>query len=82
MEAALLLADDETLHRLNRQFRGLDRPTDVLSFPQLDGPSQLPPAPIGCPLHLGDVALSVERAHRQAEASGHSFERELGYLLV
>lgn len=95
--AALLLADDETLHQLNRAYRGIDRPTDVLSFPQQHGQPAALAAPgwagaaraagrfIAPPEtlpHIGDVALSLERARRQAVAFGHSFEREVAYLLV
>jgi probable rRNA maturation factor len=81
VEVALLLADDQTLRRLNRDYRGVDQPTDVLSFSQLEGA----PAPASAPQarrHLGDVAISVERSRRQADAYGHGFEREIGYLLV
>ncbi|MBI3972344.1 MAG: rRNA maturation RNase YbeY [Chloroflexi bacterium] len=86
-ETVLLLAGDETLHSLNREFRGIDRPTDVLSFAQLeDHPREAgfvsPPGEPGAPRHLGDIAISVERARRQAGEYGHSFERELAYLLV
>ncbi|HUY68077.1 MAG TPA: rRNA maturation RNase YbeY [Alphaproteobacteria bacterium] len=58
--ATVLLADDKTLRRLNRDFRGLDRPTNVLSFPQFM-PAQL--AKIGKkgpPLHMGDIALGYQ----------------------
>ncbi len=84
MEVSLLLAGDALLHRLNRDFRQIDRPTDVLSFPQLEGRAALVQqrATPGQPLALGDVVISVERARRQAEELGHSLERELGYLLV
>jgi probable rRNA maturation factor len=80
VEVSLLLTDDAVLRRLNREFRGLDRPTDVLSFAQLEGAS-LPPGHAGT-VPLGDVAVSVERARRQAGAYGHAFERELAYLFV
>lgn len=82
VEASLLLAGDATLHRLNRDYRRMDKPTDVLSFPQHEGDvaSLVPPG--DRPLHLGDVAISVERARRQAADYGHSVERELGYLFV
>jgi probable rRNA maturation factor len=91
LEATVLLSGDALLHRLNREYRGLDRPTDVLSFSQLEpaprsgaegGPESRPPDPAGGPVQLGDVAVSVERARRQAEAYGHTLERELGYLVV
>lgn len=79
VEATLLLADDATLHDLNARFRNVDKPTDVLSFGQDGGTT---PVPVGQPHYLGDIAISVERAQRQAMESSHSFARELGYLLV
>jgi probable rRNA maturation factor len=81
LAAALLLADDPTLHGLNRDYRQVDRPTDVLSFAQLEGPGA-DFAARGGTLQLGDIAISAERARRQAEAYGHSFDRELAYLFV
>lgn len=81
LEGALLLADDATLRSLNRDYRSVDRPTDVLAFAQLEG-APLPDRPPDRPQHLGDIAISVERARRQAVEYGHSVERELGYLLV
>jgi probable rRNA maturation factor len=80
LEVALLLTDDATLHRLNRQYRAADRATDVLAFSQLEGAPFA--SPRGGTLPLGDVAISVERVRRQAEDYGHPFERELGYLYV
>lgn len=80
LEVVVLLADDQTLHDLNRNFRGKDAPTDVLSF-EGDAGSILATLR-GGPRHLGDVALSVERARKQAEEYGHSFEREVSYLIT
>jgi probable rRNA maturation factor len=82
VEMALLLADDTTLHALNRQYRVVDGPTDVLSFAQEEKSEAPFRAPPGRRRHLGDVAISVERVRRQAVVHGHSFERELGYLLT
>ena len=76
----LLLTDDASLRRLNRAYRGRDRPTDVLSFAQLEG-APLVVAP-GASCTLGDVAISFERAQRQAAEYGHPVEREVGYLFV
>src|SRR5690348_14360595 len=60
-----LIADDRELRRLNREFRGKDYATDVLSFPEEgDGP-------------LGSIAISGQRAAEQAEGLGHSLEREV-----
>ncbi len=72
---SILLADDAELRRLNRDYRGYDKPTDVLSFP--DG-SDLPE--IG--RYLGDIAISVPTAGRQAAAAGQSQLQELRLLVV
>ncbi len=66
-----LLTDDEALRRLNREFRGLDEPTDVLSFPAA--------APDG---ELGDIAISVDRAREQAADYGHDLMTEIRVLLL
>lgn len=68
-EVALVLAGDRTLHRLNRTYRGKDRPTDVLSFP-------------GAPDGLGDIVISVERADRNARSRGRTLPRELDVLAL
>lgn len=66
-ELSLVLTGDETIRRLNREFRGKDKPTDVLSFPQLDSSLQLDMSGADrAPLALGDVVISIETATRQA----------------
>ena len=70
-EVALVFAGDRTLHRLNRTYRGRDKPTDVLSFP---GP--------GGPEGLGDIVISVETAHRNSRAGGRPLPRELDVLAL
>ena len=60
-EVALVFCDDETIHPLNRDWRGYDKPTDVLSFSQVEGPE------MGDPNVLGDVIISVPTAQRQAD---------------
>ncbi len=74
----VILTDDETIHRCNRDFRGVDRPTDVLSFPADEGEALLTP-PDG---FLGDIMISVPTAGRQAESLGHSTVREIAFLTV
>ncbi|TNE84457.1 MAG: rRNA maturation RNase YbeY [Deltaproteobacteria bacterium] len=76
-ELSVLLTDDATIHPLNRDWRGKDRPTDVLSFSQIEGE-----AVPGAPLVLGDVIISLETASRQAAERGHSLDREVQILLV
>ncbi|MCC7104168.1 MAG: rRNA maturation RNase YbeY [Chloroflexi bacterium] len=79
------LLDDAALQAANREQRGVDAPTDVLSFPLSDhlqpvtGLFVLPP---GAPRHLGDVLISYERAMAQGEAFGHGTARETAYLLA
>ena len=64
---------DREMRRVNRQFRGQDKPTDVLSFPGEPGVEEY---------HLGDLLISVPTARRQAAAAGHGVERELRTLLL
>lgn len=87
-EINVLLTDDEGIHTVNRETRGVDRPTDVLSFPMFElepgvppeGEAFLDPETGRCP--LGDMCISLERAAAQAEEYGHSLDRELCYLAV
>lgn len=87
VEIGLTLVDDEAIAELNEQYRGVAGPTDVLSFPLFtkDELAQIAAEP-GLhperPLLLGDVVISVETARRQAAEYGHSFGRELAFLLV
>jgi probable rRNA maturation factor len=79
VEVSVLVADDATLHQLNRDYRGVDAPTDVLSFGDDEGDSAFVAAP-RAPRYLGDIAISYERVLAQAAEYGHSAERELAYL--
>jgi probable rRNA maturation factor len=81
-EVGVLLADDATLRRLNREWRSRDRPTNVLSFPALDLiPGERPPAPPG-PAFLGDLALALETVLAEARAQGKAPADHLAHLLV
>lgn len=82
-EVSVTFTDNEGIRELNRKFRGLDRPTDVLSFPLFDyeGEGEEPPVDELTGM-LGDVVLSLEQAWAQAEEYGHSFEREVAFLTV
>ena len=77
VELSLVICDDAFIHPLNRDYRGKDRPTDVLSFAQREGDFAFLEDPL-----LGDVIISLETTRRQAEERGHSLERELQILLV
>ena len=85
---SVMLTDDEGIHRVNREFRNVDRPTDVLSFPM----NELTPGAFDADacerdmdtgaVLLGDMMLSVPRCAAQGEELGHGYERELMYLTV
>jgi probable rRNA maturation factor len=81
-EVDITIVDDEEIHQLNRDYRGVDRPTDVLSF-ALDEDDEDEPELLEGQLHLlGDIIISAETATRQAEEYGHGLEREIVYLAV
>jgi probable rRNA maturation factor len=79
---SLVLTDDAGITALNREFRGVDAPTDVLSFPQLEATGPVTAVPADAPLPLGDIVVSLQRAEAQARDYGHARGRELGFLLV
>ena len=78
---SVTFTDDAGIREKNREFRGIDAPTDVLSFPMYDMRHGDEPAP-GEICELGDIVLSLERAAAQAEEYGHSYERECAFLTV
>ena len=91
-EINLILTTDEEIHRTNKEFRDMDRPTDVLSFPMVDFEA---PAdydileeddsyfhPETGELMLGDIMISIPRAVEQAKEYGHSVKREYAFLIA
>ncbi len=78
-EVSFTLTDNETIHELNMKHRGIDRPTDVLSFPLIDF-SVESINDINGTIYLGDIIISIDKALAQAEEYGHTIERELGFL--
>ena len=80
-EVGIILVDNEYIQDLNLKYRGIDQPTDVLSFAMNEGVAESPVFNVGGEIVLlGDVYLSVEKAAEQAVSFGHSFTRELCYL--
>jgi probable rRNA maturation factor len=75
-----LIAGDAELRRLNRDFRGKDYPTDVLSFPTEPRPGY--PTGAGSGAFLGDIAISLGRARAQAREFGHAIEQEVQILML
>ena len=77
VEVSVTLVDNEAIHAMNRESRGVDRPTDVLSFPMFDEDFDN-----GQLCVLGDIVLSTEQASIQAKEYGHSLKREIAFLTV
>ncbi len=75
-EISLTFVDNEEIRKLNREYRKVDRETDVLSFPMEQDESQFP-----VPM-LGDIVISAEKTLEQSIEYGHSFVREISYLTV
>ena len=73
-EVSVTFTDNEGIRAINREHRGIDAPTDVLSFPLFEEN--------GAGRQLGDIVLSLQRCREQAEEFGHSFERECAFLTV
>lgn len=85
----LIFVDGEEIQRLNRETRNIDKVTDVLSYPTMDGIKGKPLKGAEHPfemdedrLLIGSIAICADRAREQAEEYGHSYERELHYLIV
>jgi len=84
----VMLTDDAGIHEINMEQRGVDRPTDVLSFPMNEltegafDPDECEYDYESDCLYLGDMVISLQRCAAQAEEFGHSFEREVSYLTV
>ena len=85
---SVMLTDEEGIHTVNREFRGVDRPTDVLSFPLNElspgafDPEECEADPDAGVLMLGDMMISLPACEKQGEEYGHGFNRELQYLTV
>jgi probable rRNA maturation factor len=75
-DMTIVLTDDAQLHELNREYLGVDAPTDVLSFPASETDPET-----GAP-YLGDILISIPRATEQAQAAGHPIEAEVQLLVV
>lgn len=81
VEVSVLFTNDEFIAELNRRYRGVEGPTDVLSFAFNEGEEDAVKVP-GMPEMLGDVIVSLDTAARQAEANGKTVQEEIALLLV
>ena len=82
LSTSLLFTTDEEVHALNREWRGRDKPTNVLSFPMLSRDELLELAPDGPPVMLGDLALAYETCAREAEAKSVPLDHHATHLIV
>lgn len=78
-EVSISFVDNDEIHQLNKQYRDKDSSTDVLSFPMYETFDHIPE---DIDMMLGDIILSIPKCLEQAEEYGHSFERELCYLVT
>ena len=82
-EVSLSIVTNDEIHDINKQFRNIDSPTDVLSFPQLTfEEGEEADVNENGEIVLGDIIISIDRAKEQAEEYGHSLKRELAFLSV
>lgn len=78
LEFSVIVVDNEKIHELNKEFRGIDRPTDVITFALEDNED----FPMMDTRVLGDIYISLDKAKGQAVEYGHSFLRELAFLSI
>ena len=79
-EVSVTFADNEYIHGLNNEYRGMDKPTDVLSFPMYDDGFPYDECQHDCT--LGDIVISLEKAEEQANELGHDLIREVAFLAI
>ena len=77
----IILTNPENIRKLNKEYRNINKETDVLSFPMFEK-KELENFKSNCQEVLGDIVISIEKVQEQALEYGHSFERELSYMLV
>ena len=82
-ELSITFVDNEAIRDINREYRGKDSATDVISFAMEEmGEGEVEIIGAGMPRVLGDLIISIDQTKLQAEEYGHSFERELGFLAL
>lgn len=82
-ELSVTFVDNARIREINKEYRGKDAPTDVISFAMEElGEDEIEVVGTEMPRMLGDIIISIERTEEQAEEYGHSFDRELGFLAL
>lgn len=82
---SIILTNPENIHKINKEYRNVDKPTDVLSFPMFEKEEidqKIAEKDFEHEDVLGDIVISIEQVQNQAEEYGHSFEREFAYMIV
>lgn len=79
IELSLIIVDNQEIHQINQTYRGIDRPTDVISF-ALEDTTEIMIE--GMPRMLGDIFISIDKIKEQAKEYQHSFQREFAFLFV
>ncbi|MFC7440618.1 rRNA maturation RNase YbeY [Laceyella putida] len=82
VEVSVTIVDNEQIHHMNKEYRKVDRPTDVLSFPLWEPDEEWVIEEEEERVPLGDIVISLPKAREQAREYGHSIEREVGFLAV
>ncbi|TCS94758.1 rRNA maturation RNase YbeY [Hazenella coriacea] len=80
VEVSVTIVDNETIHNMNQEYRQVDRPTDVLSFPLWEPDEEWIVSEEEPEVPLGDIVISLPKAEEQAAEYGHSLDREIGFL--
>lgn len=82
-EVSVTIVSNDDIHQINKEYRGKDAPTDVISFAlEEEGEGEIEIVGAEMPPVLGDIIISADRTREQAEEYNHSFKRELGFLAV
>ncbi|WP_339232212.1 rRNA maturation RNase YbeY [Bacillus sp. PS108] len=82
-EVSVTIVSNDDIHQINKEYRGKDAPTDVISFAlEEEGEGEVEIVGAEMPPVLGDIIISADRTREQAEEYNHSFKRELGFLAV
>ncbi|HIX01541.1 MAG TPA: rRNA maturation RNase YbeY [Candidatus Ligilactobacillus excrementigallinarum] len=84
-EMSVTFMNNEHIHEINKEYRGIDKPTDVISFAMEEDGSEgdiILPEEFDLPKNIGDLMISMDKVKEQAEYLGHSTDRELGFLAV
>ncbi|KRM18995.1 hypothetical protein FC40_GL000784 [Ligilactobacillus hayakitensis DSM 18933 = JCM 14209] len=87
-QMSVTLMDNDMIHEINKKYRGIDKPTDVISFAnEEEDPNEMPiiipdDVDFDIPKNIGDIMISMDKVKEQAQYLGHSEDRELGFLVV